>query len=83
MADKDIWGCAEDGTYNSTGPAVNLAGTVPSTYAIGQIFTGGMSDGETATITIRKDADNWAVYKHAELSTGSPDSFDLSGATLV
>lgn len=85
MADKDIFGVAEDGAWSTDAPNPNveLSGTSPSSISINQLFTDAMSDTETATVTILKDADNWKVYKGAILVTGTPNELDLTSATLL
>lgn len=82
MADQDIYGCAETGTYTTTGPAVNLGGTVPWIFGDCQVFGDALSDTQTAMIRITDQVGNWAIYAAAEYSTGTPNTFDLSGATL-
>ena len=85
MADQDIFGAIEDGTYSTTSPNphVNLAGTSPSTAYIRRLFSAATTNGKTLTVTIRKDADNWACYKKATFTTGSPNIIDLSTGTSV
>ena len=85
MADKDIFGVAETGTYSTSAPNphVNLAGSSPTGYSIVQLFSGAMANAETATVTIRKDASNWAVYSGATYTTGSPNIVDLSTGSLL
>ena len=84
MSDKIILGCAELGTYSTDAPNphINLADATCSGYAIVQLFTGAMADGDTCTVTIRKDATNWAVYANALFTTGTPNIIDLTAATL-
>lgn len=83
MSDKLVYGCAETGTYSTTGPSVSLSGSVVSGLLAAQLFSGALSDANTATITIAKDSSNWAVYSGAAWSNGSPDSFSLASATLI
>lgn len=84
MSDKIILGCAELGTYSTDAPNphINLAGATCSGYAIVQLFTGAMANGDTCTVTIRKDATNWAVYSNALFTTGTPNIIDLTAAVL-
>ena len=85
MADVTVYGRVEYGTWKTSAPSphVDLAGTKPGGYAIEALFVDAMSNGEKCTVTVRYDRSNWAVYAGAEFATGSPNSFDLSGATLV
>jgi hypothetical protein len=85
MADRRIYGCAETGTYQTEAPTphVDLTGTAATGYAIRQLFSSALSNGDTCTVTLRADADNWAVYGGAVFTTGSPNSLDLSSATLL
>ena len=85
MADQLIYGCAETGTYSTDAPNPNveLSGTVAPGYAVAQTFVSALSNAQTCTVTIRKDASNWAVYTGAEFTTGTPNLIDLSGATLA
>ena len=85
MADENVFGCMEDGTYLTTAPNphVNLSGTIPTAAYIGQLFDTEIDSTDTVSITIRKDQTNWAIYSGAEFTSASPDSLDLSGATLI
>jgi hypothetical protein len=62
---------------------VDLSGTPPAGYAIRQLFAAALTSGQTVTVTVRDDADNWAVYRGAVYTAGSPNSLDLSAATLL
>jgi len=85
MADQLIYGCAETGAYSTDAPNPNveLSGSIAPGYAIGQTFVSALSNSDTVTVTIRKDATNWAVYTGAVFTTGTPNLIDLSGATLA
>lgn len=85
MADQDVAGAIEDGTYatDAPNPHVNLAGTSPSGYFIDELFVNVLSNSQTCSVTVRKDADNWASYKNVTFTTGSPNILDLSGATAI
>lgn len=86
MADKNIYGAAENGTYStsSPNPHVDLAGTSPTGFLIAQLFGGALTNGQTATVTIAKasDAGVWAVYSGATYTTATPNIIDLTAATL-
>lgn len=85
MADKDLFGCAETGTWatSSPNPHVDLSGSVPPGYAITQALGGALATGETFTATILKSAAHWACYSGAVYTTGTPNIVDLSSATLL
>ena len=86
MGDKTIWGCAETGTFYQYGNPdllTVLSGTAASGFAIAQPFSAALSDGDTATISIIKDASHWAVYEHATFHIGDLAIFDCSYATLL
>ena len=84
MSDKTIFGCAETGTYqtSSPNPHIELSGTASSDYSIAQLFADAMSTDDRATISVIKDKDNWAVYSGVKFTNASPDTLDLSVATL-
>lgn len=84
MSDKTIFGCAETGTYqtSSPNPHIELSGTASSDYSIAQLFADAMSTDDKATISVIKDKDNWAVYSGVKFTNASPDTLDLSVATL-
>jgi len=82
MTDKAVYGVTEDGTYSTTGPAVSLSGGFSTRYAIAQLFSAALADGETVTVSILNDQTHWAVYSGAQFIAGTPNSLDLSGATL-
>jgi len=87
MADLNIYGAAENGTYStgSPNPHVNLAGTSPTGFLIAQLFGGALTNSQTATVTIAKSGTSsvWAVYSGATYRTGIPNIIDLIGATLL
>lgn len=85
MADKTIFGCAETGTYQTSAPNphIDLSGTASTSYSIAQLFADAMSSDETATVSIIKDKDNWAVYGGAKFSNDTVDTLDLSVATIL
>lgn len=85
MADKTIFGCAETGTYSTDAPNphVALSGTVTGAYALAQLFADALATNDTATVSVVKDKDNWAVYAGAKFTNASPDTLDLSVATLL
>lgn len=85
MSDKTIFGCAETGTYISNAlpvPHVRLSGNPSTSYSVAQLFSEAMSDTETATVSVIKDRNNWAVYSGAKFTTGTTNKLDLSAATL-
>ena len=86
MSDKTIFGCAETGSYQTSAPNphIELSGTASgSAYSIAQLFADAMSTDETATVSIVKDKDNWAVYGGVKFTNSTPDTLDLSVATLL
>ena len=85
MSDKTIFGCAETGAYQTSAPNphIDLSGTASSSYSIAQLFADAMSTDETATVSIIKDKDNWAVYGGAKFTNDTVDTLDLSVATLL
>jgi len=85
MADRSYYGVADTGTYQTSAPNphVDLAGAGPDVFAIEQTFANALSSGNTATVRVRKDRDNWAVYSNALFTDATPDIIDLTGATLV
>lgn len=85
MSDKTVFGCAETGTYQTSAPNphIELSGTASSLYTIAQVFADAMSTDETATISIIKDKDNWAVYGGAKFTNSTIDTLDLTVATLL
>lgn len=84
MSDKTLFGCAEIGTYNAEtpNPHVSLSGNVSTNYSVAQLFSDAMSNNETATVSVIKDRNNWAVYSGAKFTAGTPNKLDLSVATL-
>ena len=84
MADKTIFGCAETGTYQTSAPNphIDLSGVASGSYSIAQLFADAMSSNETATVSVIKDKDNWAVYSGAKFTNDTVDTLDLSVATL-
>ena len=84
MSDKTLFGCAETGTYSTDAPNphVALSGTASTSYSIAQLFADAMSSDETATVSVVKDKDNWAVYSGAKFTNNTVDTLDLSVATL-
>lgn len=85
MLDKIIIGCVELGTYSTDAPNphVNLSGNTPGIYGIEQSFVNALSTGETLSVTVRKDVDNWTVYKNVTFTTGTPNILDLTLATTL
>ena len=85
MSDKTIFGCAETGTYQTSAPNphIELSGTASTAYSIAQLFADAMSTDETATVSVVKDKDNWAVYGGAKFTNSTPDTLDLSVGTLL
>lgn len=84
MADIDLIGVAETGTYSTSAPNphVDLSGSSPGSYGIEQLVGDIAANGDKVRLTVRKDRSNWAVYRGATYTTGSPNIIDLSGATL-
>lgn len=85
MADVDLVGVAETGTYStsSPNPHVDLSGSSPGTYGIEQLVGDIAANGDKVKCTVRKDRSNWAVYRNATYTTGSPNLIDLSSAVLA
>lgn len=93
MADKFPFFAGETGTYKTTAPDphVELSGTVLNlgtlpvhTFAAAAADTTlDFASTDTCTVTIWKDASNWARYEGAVWTDGSPDTLDLSAATLM
>ena len=85
MSDKTLFGCAETGTYSTDAPNphIDLSGSASTDYSIAQLFAEAMSSDETATVSIIKDRDNWAVYGGAKFTNDTVDTLDLSVATLL
>lgn len=90
MADALPFFAAETGTYSSTGPSVTLSGIAaalgayPSrTFAAADAdATTTFASGNTCTVVIVKDANNYKRYSGAVWTDASPDTISLALATL-
>jgi hypothetical protein len=87
MAERDIIGCIEEGTYrvSAPNPHVDLAGTFPAGYPVARTFADGIADADETAITVYDASShlNWASYTGAVFSSGTPDVIDLTGASLL
>lgn len=91
MSDKFPYFAGETGTYSTTGPAVALSGTAADlgTYPVMTFAeaaadaTQDFADTNTCTVTIWKDADNFARYTGVVWNDASPDNISLATATKV
>lgn len=91
MSDKFPYFAGETGTYSTTGPAVALSGTAANlgTYPVMTFAeaaadaTQDFDDTNTCTVTIWKDATNFARYTGAAWNDASPDNISLATATKV
>ena len=87
MADKssEVYGTVDTGDYSTTAPNphVDLDDSSPNIYIIEDTFSSALSNGDTLTVTVVADRDNWAVYSGATYTTGTPNYIDLSTGTAV
>lgn len=85
MSDKSVFGVSETGTYStdSPNPHVNLAGLAAPSQSVAQTFSNALSSADTMMASIVKDAENWAIYRRATFTTGTPSILDLSSAVLL
>lgn len=90
MSDKFPYFAAETGAYSTTGPSVSLSGTAASigdyparTLAESNADTTvSFASGDTCTVVIVKDSNNYKRYTDAIWTDASPDTIGLSSAVL-